>query len=301
MLHGVTDAAPMPALPDVHTLIDASQPRARVPWIWYALGTLMLAMLAAAYFADDDERMQTVVRAVSSLMMLVLLVTMMALSWNMARRHREEHRKLEAIEELLQLRRWQEAAALLFDVLTRPMRTQNTRIQALIYLSTLLTRYHRFADAITVQEYLLDHVQMDGGTEHGLRLGRAMAMLREDHLVDVDRALSDLRRGDRAKESGGLALVEIYRDVKTGHPDEAIAIFEARQHQIREQLGHRLGDAYALVAQAHDQLGDEAGARAAYERATILVPAPELHRRYPETAPLAAKYPAFPAPAGVVA
>ena len=29
---------------------------------------------------------------------------------------------------------------------------------------------------------------------HGLRLARAMAMLREDHLFDADRAISELRR-----------------------------------------------------------------------------------------------------------
>lgn len=291
----------MSLLPDVHTLIDASRPRARVPWIWYALGALLLLMLAGAYFAGENDQLQTVVRAAASFMMLVLLVLMVATSWHTARGHRAEQQALRAVEELIQLRRWQEAAGLLFDMLSRPMRSQGARIQGLIYLSSVLARYHRFADAIVVQEYLLENVQMDSGTEHGLRLGRAMAMLREDHLVDVDRALVDLRRGDRARESGGLALVEMYRDVKTGHPDEAIAIFESRRNQVRDQLGHRLGDAYALAAQACDQMGRTDEARRLYESATILVPPAELHRRYPETAPLASRYPAYPLPAGVVA
>src|SRR5690606_7370874 len=131
-------------------------------------------------------------------------------------------------------------------LLSRPMRTQPARIRALILLGTILGRYHRFADAIMVYDYLLANVQMDPVSEHGLRLGRAMAILREDHLFDADRAISDLRRSDR--ESGGLALIEMYRDVKAGHPEEAIAVFNERHHAMRRQLGHRLGDAYVLLA-----------------------------------------------------
>ena len=108
----------------------------------------------------------------------------------------------------------------------------------------------RFDDAIAVFNHLLDNDLVDAPTAHGLRLGRAMAMLREDHLFDADRALADLRRTVAAAgvESAGLALVEIYRDVKTGHPGEAVAIFEQRLPALRDQLGHRVADAYALAA-----------------------------------------------------
>ncbi len=65
---------------------------------------------------------------------------------------------------------------------------------------------------------------------------------------------------------------------------------------MRQQLGHRVADAHALVAAAYDQVGDESAARAAFERATLLAPLPELQRRYPELAALAGKYPAATAP-----
>jgi hypothetical protein len=46
-------------------------------------------------------------------------------------------------------------------MLSEPMRAPQHRVQALIYLSTVLARYHRFPDAIVVQEHLLDHVNLD--------------------------------------------------------------------------------------------------------------------------------------------
>ncbi len=286
---------------DVQALLERSQPRARVPWFWYVLGVVLLVTLVTAYFAGDNETLGAVVNLLTLLIMIGAMAGMMVLSWRMARLHRAEHQQLEAVEELIQLRRWPEAAGILHHLLGRPMRSQPARIQGLIFLSSVLGRYHRFNDAMVVQDYLLQNVQMDGGTEHGLRLARAMAMLREDHLTDADRALSDLRRSDRARESGGLALVEMYRDVKTGHPEEAIHVFETRGRAIRQQLGHRYGDAYVLLARAYDMLGREDDARRAYERATLLSPPVELHRRYPETAVLAEKYPPTPWPQGVSA
>jgi hypothetical protein len=118
-------------------------------------------------------------------------------------------------------------------------------------------------------------------------------------LFDADRAIVDLRRWPQAGESAGLALVEIYRDVKTGHATEALELVGAKRDLIRRQLGHRLADALVLSAQAHDMLGQSEKARTDYEEAALLAPAVELHRRYPETAGLSVKYPAGAAPAEV--
>jgi hypothetical protein len=149
-----------------------------------------------------------------------------------------------------------------------------------------------------VQEYILEHVHLDPESAFGLRLGRAMALLREERLFDADRAISDLRRGVPGRESGGLALVEIYRDVKTGHPAEAIEMFEAKLGVMRDQLGHRVGDAYALAARAYDLLGREEEAKQAFGRGTLLAPVGELTRRYPELAGMVEKYPPAAAPMG---
>jgi tetratricopeptide (TPR) repeat protein len=160
----------------------------------------------------------------------------------------------------------------------------------LLLLASILARYQRFEDAIAVQNHLLETMRFDETTAHGIRLGRAMAMLREDHLVDADGAISELRRTSQNRPSAGLALVELYRDVKTGHPNEAIEHFDGALALFRQQLGHRTGDAWGLIAKAYDLLGRTNEAQAAYEKSTLLTMPAELHRRYPELASLVQKY-----------
>jgi hypothetical protein len=65
---------------------------------------------------------------------------------------------------------------------------------------------------------------------------------------------------------------------------------------LRHQLGHRFADACVLAARAYDLAGQSEQAAAAYRDATLLSPAVELNRRYPEVAMLADKYPATPVP-----
>jgi hypothetical protein len=97
-------------------------------------------------------------------------------------------------------------------------------------------------------------------------------------------------------ESAGLAIVEIYRHVKTGHPDDAIALFNAKLPAIREQLGHRASDAYALIARAYDLLERQSEAADAFQKATLLAPLAELLRRYPELQKLSGRFQPAPAP-----
>ena len=286
-----------PQFLDVHRLLDASQPRVRVGLFWYGAAFFLLIVLVSAYLSSTSPLMASLMQVFSGLVMLMVVAAMGMLTFAMAKRQQAEGQQLVAVEELIQLRRWGEAAVILEGMLSEPMRAPQHRVQALIYLSTVLARYHRFPDAIVVQEHLLDHVNLDAGTAHGLRLARVMSMLREDHLVDANRAMSELRRGDSERQSAGLALLDIYRDVKTGHPEEAIEIFEQRLPTLRDALGHRVGDAYYLAAKAYDMLGRESEAARAYERATLLAPLSELRRRYPEAASLSEKYSPALAPA----
>ena len=198
--------------------------------------------------------------------------------------------------ELVQLRRWSQAGLLLENYLSQPARSGSLRSQGLIYLGLILARFHRFDDSVKVNEYLIDHELVDPGTMYGLKLGRAMAMLREDHLFDADRAISELRRMSAGIDSAGLALVEIYRDVMTGHPEDAIDIFNKKLPAIREQLGHRAADAYALIARAYDLLERKLEAADAFENATRLAPISELLRRYPELQKLSGRYQPADAP-----
>jgi hypothetical protein len=152
---------------------------------------------------------------------------------------------------------------------------------------------------VSVYEHLLENRLVEGEAAYGMKLARAMSLLREDRLVDADRAMGELRRLDRADESAGLALLEIYRDVKTGHPREAIEEFEKKQAMLRKQLGHRAADGYVLAAKAFDLAGDAERARQVFEKATLLSPIVELARRYPEIGGLEGKYAAATRPAEV--
>ncbi len=315
-----------PLFLDVPTLLEASHPRpggaGRVGGgFGYGVAIFAVIVLLSAYLSSQSKAWNTAIELLSPVAMLAVIGGMMFYTSRMVRRRRGEMKQLEAVEELMQLRRWSEAALMLEGLLSQPTKTAQARAQGLIYLSSVLARYHRFTDAIAVQQHLLEEIQFDDGTDFSLRLGRAMGMLREDHLVDADRAMNELRRlaggggeageaGDRDSAGtqgtqgtqggqggqGGLALVELYRDVKTGHPEEAIVVFDKTFEGLRDQLGHRVGDAYALVAKAYDLLSREGEARQMYEKATLLTPVIELERRYPELVSLGKKYSAAVVP-----
>lgn len=292
---GAPEQAAPPAFPPVAELLENSMPHGSSPMrFWLAAAVLVVALNLVTRSLPADQRADA--NAAASLLLFLFMIAVALVNWMRFRAARREIGNLVAAEELVQLRHWPQAAGLLVGMLLRPMRSHQTRAQALVFYSSTLMRFHRFTDVIEITEYLLDRLQLDPGAQQALKLSRAMAMLREDHLFDADRAISDLRRGPLAKTSAGLALVEIYRDVKTGHPDDAIHTFESRLDMLRSQLGHRVADAFALIAKAYDLLNRPAEAAAAWAKATLLAPAVELQRRYPEIASLSGKYPMTAAP-----
>lgn len=267
---------------DVDQLLERSEPRPRTNWVWYIGGGFLLLMMVSSYIGMRSPAAERVVTLLSPLFTLGLITCLAVYSSWIARRNRDEMAALQGIEELVQLRRWSQAAGEIGQLLNRPPRNPIIRPQALFFLGNVLARYHRFDDAVHVFEHLLETVRMDESTANALRLGRAMALLREDRLVDADRAIAELRRSADREESGGLALVEMYRSVKTGHPDDATATFEQRLGVLRDRLGVRVADAYALAARAYDMMFEHDKAQAAWAHATVLAPAEELVRRYPE-------------------
>ena len=92
------------------------------------------------------------------------------------------------------------------SMLTQPTRSAQVRVQALLYLAAVLGRYHRYADAIVVQDYLLTEVDLDPGTVYALKLGKTMGVLHQDLLSDAHQALGELRRVEGSGQSAGLAL-----------------------------------------------------------------------------------------------
>ncbi|CAN5437663.1 hypothetical protein BH10PLA1_BH10PLA1_04140 [soil metagenome] len=289
-------AASGPQFGDIQTLLERSEPRPRVNWFWYGVGAFLLVSLIGAYISQSSPTGRALVEGGSVLLTIGVIGGMSLFTFLTLRQMRDAQLQIEAAAELVQLRRWPQAHAMLEQILSQPVRTHAMRFEALIYLTSVLARYDRFEDALAVQDHLLATNRVDATTERAIKLGRAMAMLRLDRLFDADRAIADLRRGEARDQSGGLALIEIYRDVKTGHPAEAIDIFKLRKELMRDQLGHRVADAYALVAKSHDQLDQPTEAQGAFTSATQLSTFDELVRRYPELADLPAKYQMSAAP-----
>jgi tetratricopeptide (TPR) repeat protein len=273
---------------DPARLLESSRPMPRISLTWWAAAGFAVVLLLTALIGNKTARAQDVVRVVWAAAMLILMGGLFGFSIYTVRRFRSDQARVERIGELVQLRRWPEAAVAVEQYLAAPARTHAFRAQALVYLASVLARLHRFEDAIAVQNQLLEEGMLDENSAATIRMARAMAMLREDHLFDADRAISELRRGPLAG-SAGVALVEIYRDVKTGHPAEAVELFEQKLTVLRDQLGHRVADAYALAARAYDLLGRESEARTAFQKATLLAPAGELFRRYPEVEKLSGR------------
>ncbi len=284
--------SPTPELPylDVPALLESSRPRQRVNWFWYGAGVFLLISLGAAYLSASSPTGRLIVEGGSVFVTIAIIGGMSAITAVTLKRVRAAQLQIEAAAELVQLRRWPQASAILTQILSQPVRTPAMRFEALLYLATVLARNERFDDAIAVYDHLLESNRMDTNTERAIKLGRAMALLRQDRLVDADRAIGDLRRGEAREISGGLALIEIYRDIKTGHPAEAIELFELRRTLMRDQLGHRVGDAHALVAKAYDLLDQIDAAQRELTNATRLVSIEDLLRRYPELSDLRAKY-----------
>ncbi|HET6251322.1 MAG TPA: hypothetical protein VFE47_26800 [Tepidisphaeraceae bacterium] len=278
---------------DVPVLLEASQPQPRIPWAWYATGACV-ALLVVAYFAPAGNG-GAAIGALASILSLGIFLSLPLIMRIYLKKVRMEQSIIAGAGELLHLRRWGDAAMALQHILSRPALTSQLRTEALMYLASVLIRYHRFDDAVVVQDYILREDLVSPLTAYGLKLARAMAMLRQDHLFDADGAISDLRRNG-PPDSAGFALVDMYRDVKTGHPAEALAIFDGKLAALREQLGHRLGDAYALAARAYDLLDRKNEAADAFTRATLLSPLIELCRRYPEVEKLVGRYEPAAAP-----
>jgi hypothetical protein len=281
---------------DPNELISTSQTVRGGEWFWLIAGSFVLVLLIASWASSQNANVASMVRLLGGAGMIAAAIGMAFYTRHVAGARSAEMRKLESIDEMVQLRRWPAAAAGLQQLLSQPMRLPQARVQALVYLATVLGRMRRYADTVAVQEYVLSNVMLDDSSSHALRCGRAMAMLHEDQLVDADRAINELRRSGPGLESSGLVLVEIYRDVKTGHPGEAIELFREKLPQLRRQLSHRVADAWALVARAYDMVGQSPLAAEAYFNASALAPIAEISSRYPEVAALTGRYDPAPAP-----
>src|SRR5207253_10676993 len=135
---------------DVPALLGSGQPRPAAPRFWLMAGGFAAVVLASTLVSTTAPDKRAAVQLLSLVVMVGLMGGLSVLTLWMVRRFKAEQQAVEGIGELVQLRRWPEAAALLDQYLSRPARAPQLRGQALIYLAAVLARYHRFEDAVAV-------------------------------------------------------------------------------------------------------------------------------------------------------
>jgi tetratricopeptide (TPR) repeat protein len=315
-----TAANPLPAvgpLQDVAGLIDASRPRGEVRLlrpgiiIWLLLAAMLVVVLPIA----------PATLVALELVIWGALIGLVLYFWSIVKALRAEAQLIDGVEDALALKRYADVSAQLGWAMSRPMRHDQHRLRAMVLLATLLSRLGRHEDALVVYDALTQDERVAGPSGALVKLGRAMSLLQSDHLYDADRAIVDLRRLiDRggaedelqqfdasappspadAMSIGGLRLIELYRDVKTGHAEEAVHLFEQSLPTLTAGLGHRAGEAHALAAVAYDQLARPDDAQRCFANATALQGVADLLNRYPECRTLLTKYAPTPAPTQAV-
>ena len=281
-------------LADVAALLAGSRPQPMLRQVGRGLLVVWVAALLGPVLGLSAAALETAALLATVAAVILLSVRGMALN--------RETATLDDLEALLALRRVDEAVPGLQDVMGRPMHGPENRLRAMLLLGTTLARLNRADDALRVYGELLETEGLAGPAGLMVKIARTATMLRADHLYDADRALSDLRRtvgrDDNADPVAvaGVRLVELFRDVKTGHLAEAVELFDAHLPLLRTGLGHRVAEAHALVAIALHRLNRGAAAAARFADATALAPLSDLVRRYPELWPLCSVYAATAAP-----
>lgn len=202
---------------------------------------------------------------------------------------RQEQVWAETLYDMIRLRNWDSARRLTAKLLAKDFVNPQAKVQVLTLWSVLLGRDGMHDQAAAVQGALLERIQ--GPATATLLAGQAMALLRCDRLVDADVVLRNLRADlsgyeeipDEAQAT--LMLAEMFRDVQTNHLDEVLGVYGDHLDLFRNGLGVRVADVHALAAVALHRT-DDPGWVDAWRKATLLIDAAELQRRYPEVEPL---------------
>ena len=192
-----SDVPDLAAYFDVPALIAASRPQLGggvllVPPL--GLGALLGAMAVTALASGPWATAAAIALLVVSAACMVYLARLTAAA-------RSERSQVRQADELVTLRHWPQAAALLKDVLGRPMRLGPSRRAALVALVRTLGRYGLYDEAVEAADAAVEG-PIDPATRFALACGRAMLLLQAGRLSDANDAIgrlkSDVRQIDAA-------------------------------------------------------------------------------------------------------
>lgn len=135
---------------------------------------------------------------------------------------RAERQRVREAEELVTLRHWPQAAAVLRSLLDRPMRLNPSRRTALVALARTLGRYGLYDEAIEVADAILADRGTDPATRFAVGCGRAMLLLQSGRLSDANDAIGRLRSEVRQIDTAvKRAVREREEREANGEPGEA--------------------------------------------------------------------------------
>lgn len=293
---GLAQGGAEDSLPSPEQLLASSAVRPRLPIV----PVLMVAAVATAiglWQTSAPTQGAEAARAVLAMVVpLGLLGIAVAVGSSMRRRILREQQTVEEAEGSIRFRRYDRALWLLLGVLSGAMISPFQRARALGMYVAVLGRLGRHEQTVKLVEMMLEEGVLLS-TVPALRTVRIHALLREDRLVDADRAITELKRSGREGHTGALlALAEAYRDVRTGHGGDLLEAHDRRRAVVASEIGTRVADLYALAAWAARRGGDIDKARQFWRRATLLGIERELVERYPELSDVARELPAEPLP-----
>lgn len=205
-------------------------------------------------------------------------------------------RSLEArsrqIQELAALLHWTDALRKAWRLLPRLTATPPLYGSTVAVIADCLDRLGCYEAAVLAYDHLIERLPEDGPDAVVIRIHRAIAEVQGDQLLDADQTLRRLRG---PIESGQYPpplpafyrLATLVQQVHTHHYAEAVADSRRMLRDLRP-LGASAGFGHALVALAYHMLDGQAAQPDArrragiwWNRATLLVPAAALTRRFP--------------------
>jgi hypothetical protein len=260
----------------IEQLLESSKPHGRRSLLMPAF--LLGVLVASVYSLRGDSPL---LEAVIPLVFAGSIVVAVLHAARIARGQQREKDVLREVDEAIRLGDWGRAGPAVEQFLSKPVLQPQVRVQGLIYLGAVLVRQGCYQEVLDLYGHLLEMAAFPPQIALSLKCVRVYAMLRAEHLSDAYQAIAQLKR-ETPNGSAMLSLLELYRLMKMGHPDDALHLFDQKRAQLARQLGHRSCDGWALAAAAALAVGREQDAQEYARNAGLLSDVREILLRFPE-------------------
>lgn len=227
---------------------------------------------------------------------IILAALFISIAWR-AHSTRTLDARVNHASELAMFHRHVESLRLAWRTLPMATRSPEMHGRLVTLIAHDLDQVAAYDSAINAYSYILERMPREHPAAIQLRLHRAMAQLANDQLTDADDTLMRLRTSIDTRTVTPLAalfrLASLTQQVRTLHYQDAIDLAPSLIDDLRP-LGVAAAFGHALMAWSYHNLPGisvpdstpQNEARLWWERATILLPADTILRRFKDLAPL---------------